>query len=153
MKAKTLLHELQASGKYVFHGSGIQVNERFEPRQAYDFVDGQKRPDDLPGVHASPHADIAIFMALIQRRNCPMGSYCSFGLEAGELHFRASQMTLDQLHDPNATPVGYVYVFRQEAFKTRDTIESISYEPIRAECCIQVAVEDLPTDIEVVLTP
>ena len=98
---KALLCELQATGRYLFHGSGARV-EQFEPRQAKNFVAGQKLDDDRPGVHASPLAEIAIFMGLIHRGNCPKGSFCRYVLVEGEDVSPAGDLTAsgDAFHCP-----------------------------------------------------
>lgn len=147
LSGKALLRQLEATGQFLFHGTGQHI-ERFEPRQATNYVDGQNIDDDAPGVHASPLADIAIFMGLIHRGNCPAGSYCRYEFVDGAVRFEASQKTLDQLHHPHDREIrGYVYVFDKARFKVRDEIESICYEPIVAEQCIQVGLADLPERI------
>lgn len=149
---KALLKQLEATGRFLFHGTGQPI-ERFEPRQATNYLDGAHVDDDAPGVHASPLADIAIFMGLIHRGNCPAGSYCRYEFADGEVHFEASQKTLDQLHHAQGREIrGYVYVFDKARFKPRDEIESICYEPIEAEQCIQVGLADLPERIGLIKT-
>jgi hypothetical protein len=116
------LSALEASGKYVFHGSPYEVEE-FEPRQAHDFIDGEQFPDGEPAIFASPRADYAFFMAIINKVNCPAGFRASSGARGGTLSFRATRETLAQLSPETS---GYVYVFDRAKFERRDEFEYFS---------------------------
>ena len=66
------LKKFEKSGEYVFHGSENLVEE-FEPMQAYTMKNWKQIPDGKPAVFASPFLDYAIFMAIINKKNCPKG--------------------------------------------------------------------------------
>lgn len=147
MSPKEILYELEKEGKYVFHGSEHKL-EFLEPRQAYTIIKKKKVKDDVPAIHASPVADIAIFMALINKKNCPKGFRSGFDYNSQDkkIVFTATQKTLDQLKNAK----GFVHVFDSNSFKTRNTIESISYNMVKSIRTIEVNEGDLPKDIEII---
>ncbi|HEV8666525.1 MAG TPA: hypothetical protein VN665_01595 [Candidatus Paceibacterota bacterium] len=147
--AKLQLLKLEEEGETVFHGSGEDL-ESLEPRQA---IDTERGPDGEPAVFASSKADYAIFMAIINLRNCPRGARSNSGAsfdEHGEatLRFGATKDTLDQLTD---SAEGWVYVFDKNKFKPKekDTVEFVTHEPIIPLQKIKVTKADLPKNIEV----
>jgi hypothetical protein len=142
------LAKLEKSGKYVFHGSGEKISI-FEPRQAYDFTSGKKKKDDKPAIHASPRIDIACFMGLINKQNCPNGSYSSFHYDNGLVSLQATRESLEQLKKP----VGYVYVFNKSDFKHRNPIEYVAYEKLKPLKTIKIGVNELPNNIETIHDP
>ena len=146
---KEALNELEASQKYVFHGTDKPGVELFEPRQAYNLTNDKRESDDLPGVHATSHAEIACFMALMNRDNFPEGFNCGYDWENNEIHFRADQATLDQIKKSNDLH-GYVYVFDRSLFKKRNNFEYISYESVKPIQVIEVGTEDLSANIEII---
>lgn len=141
---ETLLN-LEAKGEYVFHGSENNL-DTLEPRQAHTVVDGEKQDDDEPGVHASPFADIAILMALINSTNCKEGFESGFSYEDGKVILSVDQKGLDQLDESS---VGYVYVFPKKDFKPRGMSQAISYKHVKPIEIITVKKEDLSKDVEV----
>ncbi len=141
------LKSLEAEHRYVFHGSGNPRLIFLEPRQAYSWVGDKKKKDDKPAIHASPFSDIAIFMGLINEKNCPQGLESEFSYDGEELHFSASQRSLDQLDDKGAK--GYVYVFAQKDFLPRDRYQFISHHAVKPLFVIEIEKADLPGDIEI----
>lgn len=121
------LRELESKGVYLFHGSGSIVEE-FEPKQAHTMINGQYTPDGEPAIFASPFLDYAIFVALINMNNCPRGFRFGTSYEDGELKFRATQETLDQVNESSR---GYVYVFNRSDFVERNPDEWVSYRKLR----------------------
>lgn len=144
---RTKLRELESESKWVFHGSGSKI-ETLEPRQAHNYPKNseEKNPDDKPAVFASPFADIAIFMSIVNETNVSQGlrSGLSWDSDKG-LEFRATKETMDQIH--NAT--GYVYVFDKSKFTPRSFGESLSYEAVSPDDVIMVTEKDLPKNIEI----
>ncbi|MBI2809821.1 MAG: hypothetical protein HYX67_03175 [Candidatus Melainabacteria bacterium] len=113
---------LQLDEMFLFHGSGLRIPE-LEPRQAYTVIEGVNTPDGEPAIYASQFIDYAIFMALINRENCPHSTRSSCSYEYNQLVFGATQETLDQLTE-NA--VGYVHVLHRSAFTLRGGSEWFS---------------------------
>lgn len=143
---REILKNLETEGKYVFHGSENPNISALEPRQAYTIVDGQKVEDEKPAVHASPFADIAIEMALINIKNCPEGFNSGFERKDEKLILYCSQQGLDQLNENSR---GYVYVFSKDDFTPRGRSQAISYVEVKPLQIIEVAEGDLSEDIEV----
>ncbi len=142
---KEELEALQASGEYIFHGTGYEIRD-FEPRQAYNYRNGEQIPDGEPAVYASPSIWYAWFMAIINNINCPKGFHSGAGSRTGTLKFRATKDTLDQL---NPDSKGYVYVFNKDEFIKRDENEYFSPEsriPVRR---VEVTFKDFDAPIEV----
>lgn len=141
------LKQLELEGKFVFHGSEDSNINVFEPRQAYTFENGKEVEDDKPAVHASSFVDVAILMALINRKNCPGGFDSGFEYKDGKAVLHISQRGLDQLNDDTR---GYVYVFSKEDFTPRGKLQSISYGEVKPIKVIEVSKDDLPKDIKVI---
>jgi hypothetical protein len=136
---------LEATGKYVFHGSGHEIEE-FEPRQAYNYREGKHVPDGEPAIYASPSVNYAWFMAVVNEVNCPNGHWSGAGTRTGTLRFRATQATLNQLKSESK---GYVYVFNKEDFFKRDAHEYYSLEKRAPIKRIEVTFKDFPAPIDV----
>jgi len=136
------LAALEASGEYVFHGSGDDLIA-LEPRQA---IDTKKGPDGPPAVFASNKADYAIFMAIVNKENCPHGSRSRAGARSGVLSFGMTPETAKQLTDEAG---GYVYVFDKAQFTPRERggVEYVSYERVEPVRKIRVGKRDLPDNI------
>lgn len=149
---KERLFELEESGKYVFHGSGDQL-EKLAPRQAHTYVDGQQLEDGEPAVFASSRIEYAILMAIINRTNC-VGSYHSgAGVHIDEagvmtLKLRASRETMANLKQ-DAT--GYVYVLDKSDFTKRHPkgVEYVAHGEVTPVETITVTREDLSSDVEI----
>ena len=143
--------ELEATGHYVFHGSGA-IADSLEPRQAHNYIDGIQHPDGDPAVFASSLADYAIFMGIINKKNCPEGYHSSAGTETKNgkmsLKFRAGDKTLAQLGD---SATGFVFVFGRKLFAQRDRggIEHAAYQPVKPVEIIKVSKGDMPSEIDV----
>ncbi len=147
MNTREKLHALEQEGKYVFHGSTVDTN-LLEPREAFD---AERGSEGGPAVYASSSADYAVFMAIINKRNCPNGVHSTFGMHRdadGSYHLRfwATQDTLDQLKDSAS---GFVYVLGKEKFSKRDerSTEFFSHEPVRPLHKMKVTKRDLPRPI------
>ena len=147
---REILKELESGGKYLFHGSRELGVQELEPRQAYSFTDkDNKIPIDKPGVFASPRADIAIFVSIINRRNCPDGFTSGFGEDedTNQVEFRVTQEALDQLSDDS---VGEVHVFLKDDFVPRESsTEWISYKKVVPIKTIRVRKSDLPDNLKI----
>ncbi len=145
--AKEKLLELEATGKYVFHGSESSI-EVFEPRQAHNYIDGKNHPDGEPAIFASSIVEYAIFMAIINELNCPKGYHSSAGTSSGIMKYKATPDTLSQLAEIAS---GWVYVFDKNLFRQReeDGVEYVSYSNVTPIEKIQVFREDLPNSIEI----
>ena len=149
-EGREYLLELEKTNNFVFHGSGVELNE-IVPKQAFNHsVVGEKPIEDgEPAVFASPFADIAIFMAIINKQNIPKKLRSGFGghLKDGEVKvkFRTTKETIDQLNDAR----GYVYVFNKNDFTPRSDMECMSHEPVKPVYVIKVTEKDLPIDIEI----
>ena len=142
MKEKQKLLEMEKSEKYVFHGSPSVV-EKLEPQQAYNLIEGQKVLDGEPAIFASSYVDYAIFMALLNRTNCPKGLNSEVGYHNGEPVFRATKKTLEQLGDKTK---GYVYVFNRVNFTKINESEWVSYKTIEPVFVMTVTYSDfIPT--------
>jgi hypothetical protein len=140
------LARVEKTKNFVFHGSGEEI-EIFEPRQAYNYVNGQQIPDGKPAIFASPNFRYAMFLAIINERNCPNDFHSGAGMQNGKLVFRATQKTLDQLKPESK---GYVYVFEKKNFNERDQNEYYSIEPAKAIEQIEVKYEDFDMPIQVI---
>lgn len=140
------LRELESEGKWVFHGSGTET-EILEPRQAHNYPSSsteEKIPDDKPAVFASPSADIAIFMAIVNKNNAPKGARSGFSKHGDEpTEFRITKDTLDQIHNAK----GYVYVFEKDGFISRSPNEVLSYQSVKPSEVVTVTEKDLPENI------
>lgn len=147
------LLSLEASGKYLFHGSESPDIDSFEPRQAYNYTEGVHEPDGEPAVFASDKADYAILMAIVNKRNCPEGYESSAGTVNDEegniiLELKVKKSAFDQLNDES---FGYVYVFDKNAFVKRPErrVEYTSIAPVSSADKVKVTKADLPSYIEI----
>jgi hypothetical protein len=145
--ARAKLLKLESEDKWVFHGSPHKI-EVFEPRQAYQYPKSkeEKIADGKPVVFASPSADIAIFMSIINVVNAPLGLQSWFGTDGeGKIKFKATKETIDQLHNSK----GYVYIFDKTKFIPGSPLESLSYETVSPNDVTIVSEKDLPKNIEI----
>lgn len=139
-----LLHELEQSGEYVFHGSPTPEIAELETRQAYDWKDGAPVEDGPPAVVATPYADIAIFRSLVYLDST------SFGVNDDRLSFQASPKALELARGRT----GFVYVMPKSQFapKHGDVSEMDWRSPVNqpAVRIVEVSEADLPPDIEII---
>lgn len=135
------LKEIENSGDYVFHGSPFEI-EIFEPRQAYNTADEVEVPDGEPAVFASQKLDYAIFMAIINIKNCPRGYRSSSN---GKI-FKATKKTLEQITQDSD---GFVYVFNKDDFLERSNGEEecVSYKPVKPLYKYPVSFSDITFEI------
>jgi hypothetical protein len=150
---KEKLMELEKSGNHVFHGSPTGDMEILEPRQGRHVVD-TKNPesqilDGRPAVSATPHAELAIFRAIINGKNVPFSHNSGFGTRNGEKEFRVSSK---EVLDAVKGSKGHVYVFDKKEFEpydrdrkpAEDTMEWRSYTPVKPIEVVEVTSDDLP---------
>lgn len=149
--AKEELHSLEKTGEYVFHGSPFKMDV-LEPQQAFNHVkkesgESDDVPDGDPSVFASPSADAAIFVAVVNHTNASLGSWAGFTYneKRGHFGFRATKETMDQIGDE---AVGYVYVIGKDKFEIGDVNEPVAYEAVSPLKVIEVRKSDLP-EIEI----
>ncbi len=143
-----VLHELERSGEYVFHGSPYGDIAEFEPRQMTTQVDGVAVGDGI-GIATTPHADLAIFHAITKDRG---EGETGFGTnDDGSIHMEASQTVLDATKNHTA----YVYVFPKSAFAPRygndqemERRSEVVQKPVQV---VTVTDHDLPTNIDIIL--
>lgn len=139
-----VLHELEQSGKFVFHGSTAGDIPELEIRQPYDYTDGIKQEHGAPCVAATRSADVAIFRALVN------DDYTGFGPDdQGNIRLWASQKALDAARGRK----GFVYVLSQEGFTqfgAHPKMEWRSSENQKPTQIVEVTEKDLPKDIELI---
>ena len=138
------LKNLEKQDKYVFHGSE-NIIKIFEPRQAYTIVNGKQIPDGKPAIFSSPFVDYAIFMAIINKANCPKGLRSGCAWYNNKFKFTATKETLEQLSKDSK---GYVYVFNKSDFKERSISEWVSYKEVKPVKMIEVRWSDFTQEIE-----
>ncbi len=148
---KLRLLELEGTNQYVFHGSDSAIEE-FEPRQAHNHIKGEKIPDGDPAVFASSKVDYAIFMAIVNKSNCPEEYHSAVSANSSDgenfnIRFKATEKTISQLNNDSS---GWVYVFDKDSFNLRKpgSLEYISRERVIPVDKVQVKKRDLPANIE-----
>lgn len=139
-----ILHDLEQTGNYVFHGSPAADIHELEIRQPYDWTDGVQKEDGAPCVAATQFADIAIFRALV------FNDTTSFGQnDDGTLHYAATEKALRSAKGRT----GFVYVLPKSTFAPRhgddQEMEWRSEENQRAAQVVQVTERDLPKNITI----
>ncbi len=144
-KQKQRLLYLQGLNQYVFHGSGIKL-DKLEPRQAYTIINDQSVKDGNPAVFATPIADVAIFMAIINKENI-RDFRSEFIPNNGDPIFLATKKTLNRI---NNSLKGYIYVFDMKNFKLQGTCEAVSFKSVIPLETIMVSIKDLPNKISVI---
>ncbi|MBS1956933.1 MAG: hypothetical protein JST89_22280 [Cyanobacteria bacterium SZAS-4] len=147
-ESRARLELLQLDEQSLFHGSGLKILE-LEPRQAYTIIDGVNTPDGEPAIYASQFIDYAIFMALINKENCPTSTRSSCSYEYDQLVFGATQKTLDQLNE-NKNAIGYVHVLRRSAFTLRGGSEWFATEMQKPHEIIEVRRADFTEPIDII---
>ncbi|KKS83668.1 MAG: hypothetical protein UV57_C0009G0024 [Parcubacteria group bacterium GW2011_GWD2_43_10] len=140
------LHKFQKTGLFVFHGTPVKVKD-LNPRQAYNYVKGVRTRDGKPAVFATPFVDLAIFRAVVNRKNCPSNYRSGFSYRNKKLGFRASKFTLDQL---NNSSKGYVYIFKKHDFMKSNPCESVAFKKVMPFKLVKVTSKDLPSKIFII---
>ena len=143
-QAKRLLHAIEATGQYVFHGSSTSGIVELEPRQAHDCSTGEQMKHGDPSIAGTIHADIAIFRAVINRGTT------GFGKVDNTLEFCATQNALDLAKHQ----IGYVYVLKKEGFVpfggNESSMEWRSLQAQKPERVVPVTFGDLPDGIKII---
>ena len=138
------LHELEASGEFVFHGSPAEDIEELEVRQPHDWKTGERVEHGEPSVVATPYVDIAIFRSLVFMDST------GFGVGDDGANFRASKKALDAAQGNS----GFIYVMPKDRFVpmdgNEDEMDWRSKESQRPVQVIEVAFSDLPETIELI---
>jgi hypothetical protein len=146
-EGRRLLHELEATGKYVFHGTATADIDELQVLQPHDWKDGTKKEHGPPSVAASPYADIAIFRSLIYQ------DWTDFGVENGVCRFSASKKALDNAKGNE----GYIYVLDKAGFSPFEGgihgMDWRSPEPQRPVRVVKVTFVDLPEGIGLIRSP
>ena len=138
------LKNLEIQGGCLFHGTGVII-EKFEPRQSHTIINSVPILDGEPAIFASPFTEYAIFMALVNEENCPLGYRSGCAYENGILQFTATKETLEQLTDESK---GYVYVFDKAKFTERSASEWVSHGELMPLTVVEVTRSDFATEIK-----
>lgn len=149
MTQKQKLLELEKLDKYVFHGSGENL-EKLEPRQALNYTTEIPEKDGRPAIFASQSVDYAIFMAIINKNNCLKGLRSGANTSSRKdgtykITFSATKETLKQLTPESS---GWVYVFDRVSFQKIKPTEFVSYNKVTPLEKIKVSMQDLPNNIK-----
>jgi hypothetical protein len=118
-KARDILKEFEGTGKFVFHGSPYKINT-LEPRQPKILDEKEEKlvPDGEISIVASLYFEIALFRAILNRKNIPVNYKSGFGFdeETKRIDLKMSKETFAQLEGKT----GYVYVLNKKDFSPRD---------------------------------
>lgn len=146
-KNRERLLSLEKEKKYVFHGSPEDI-DTLRPRQSFDFnkETGKMEKDGEPSIFASPYADIAIFRALINRKNTNEESKSEFGINEDALCFAATPNLIEAVKDNRA----YVYVLDKNKFQDSGNMQCRSSKPIKPIEVVEVTIDDLPQNIKII---
>lgn len=149
--AKQKLIELEATGNFLFHGSGREL-EVVEPKQDYISTNGIDEEDGDPAVFATPYIDYAIMLALVNEENCLDGFRAKAEtdkLDNGSivLKLQMSEETSAQLEPED---FGFVYVLDKKQFNEKWPEEWTSCERCKPIDKILVTTEDLSDRIEII---
>jgi hypothetical protein len=149
--ASAYLHELEETGKYLFHGSDKMI-AILVPKQptVFDERFGKNIPDGEPAVCTTSFADIAIFRSLISSNRSKKNGiphFSSFDIKDGEPVFSTNQESLDLTKRPDIC--GYVHIFDRKGFGKRDEMEWRSKGEVKPLKIIEVKSKDLPESIKI----
>lgn len=138
--ALTYLRELEKSGLYVFHGS-LDLFDCLEPRQAHTLnkETGEMEEDGEPAVFATPFLDIALFRALMNRKDVEGPSESSFDYREGRLYFSAT----DNIRLAAEHKRGKIYILPKETFVEYDVVQLISPKKVIPFEVIEITMNDL----------
>jgi hypothetical protein len=143
------LLSFEKEGKFVFHGSSDSI-EILEPKQPLIFNKQSKAKEKHgePCVAATPHADIAIFRAIVNPRNFSEKGYASsFGVNKNNtIRLCATKQVLENIKDKR----GFVYVLDISLFKRFSGMEWRSNQAIKPNEVILVTADDLPRGIKLI---
>ena len=152
-KVKDRLLELEAEGKFLFHGSPILLEEldlkqpvNYEKRTGKEVLDGNLC------VAATQFSKIAVFRALTHQSQFfgQKGCGSSFGLTLeGNIRLALTKKAWKQLEGKT----GYVYVLDRTEFSIRSAWEWRSEHKVTPLEVIIVLVEDLAENIKIVSAP
>lgn len=139
------LHELEQTGKFVFHGSP-HVLEKLEPHQAKTMSKEKSEmvDDGKPAVITSPFADIAVFRSLFNKINIKNNYTSSFSYLNNNLFFSTNSKSLEQAKNC----IGYVYIFNKKDFQQYSSMEYRSEKSVKPIEVLEVTFEDLPRNID-----
>jgi len=154
---KELLHELEKSGRFIFHGSSGRI-ERLDPKQPLNWNRESKKmePDGKPAVCASQFSDVAIFHALT-KQEFPLKNYDSgFSLrEEGEgddkklvPEFDMSENLRQYIKDHRSEIRGFVHVMDCNGFYSISPMEARSEKSVVPDQIIEVGIDDLPDSFQ-----
>lgn len=155
MSPQEKLFHLEATNEHVFHGSPDGNIETLEPRQSTHIPDLDKPEERIldgePSVAATPHAELATFRAIINRKNIPIKHTSGFGTTDSKTHFRVSS---PEVLEHAKGKKGYVYVFDKKDFKPYDrerpenprdgAMEWRAYTSVKPIEVVEVSSDDLP---------
>lgn len=133
------LKELQATGKYVFHGSDSDEIAVLKPHQAYS----HGKEDGEPAVFAADVIEPPIFMAVLGSRK--VGGWGNRTLPG--YGFYIDKASWDKAHFENWR--GYVYALPKSTFTHIGAYEWRSSKAVKPEFIFEVGVEDLPKNITI----
>lgn len=139
-----ILHALERTGNYVFHGSPSANIHELEIRQPYDWTGGVQKQDGAPCVAATRFADIAIFRALVFDDTTGFGQN-----DDGTLHYEATAKALKS----SEGRTGFIYVLPRSEFTPRHgddrEMEWRSEARQKAIRVVEVTNRDLPKNITI----
>jgi len=136
-EGRSLLKQLEATGKYIFHGSDIGHIEKFELRQPVNWKNGEPVNHGEKSIVGTNDADVSIFRALARE------DWTSFNPSGGSLG--ASKASIHAAEKSR----GFVYVFNKDDFESFEG-EWRSYKPLTPLKVISVSGNDLPPWIQVI---
>ncbi|MFA6536927.1 MAG: hypothetical protein WCT18_00835 [Patescibacteria group bacterium] len=146
-KNRERLLRMQESGKYVFHGSPIEL-PKLSPLQAYrrNKETGEMEKDGEPAVFATQFADIAIFRSLINQKDVIGPTSSSFGVDDNGFYSSATA----NLYEAAKKKIGKIYVFEKSKFGDIVGMECRSTEEVEPLEVIDVYFDDLPTGVKMI---
>lgn len=144
------LKKLEETGKYLFHGSALRLDE-LEPRQSKTLSKTENKMvnDGEAAVAATPYIDIAIFSATVKQ----MPGRSSFTAKVTKngiiLEFEAQRHAMEEAKKAK----GYVHVVLKENFSPKtghpQEMDWRSASKIKPVKIFEVGFEDLPENIKI----
>lgn len=143
------LISLENQGKFVFHGSPEKI-KKLEVKQPYIFNKEAEKEEKHgnPCVSATPYIDIAIFRAIVNKKNFSDIVYASrFWINKNNSpQFATTKEILKRTKNKE----GFVYVLDKSLFKKFSDMEWRAYKNIKPIEIISVTAEDLPYNIQLI---